>query len=199
MRSLNQALFCLSKREIPTLEISKTISILREEEVEAIILKMKGEVHTFKQNILLLLCYVNLLLCQYSKTIFYAKELLNSDKTRDDSKLYALQYLIEAYGKSGRFKDANRTINEAEKLMKDNKKMSINTHYFQPNEIISEKMDITHVLNHQSTVVKIKQKNLKDAAHQLEKEKEKSKNKNRTLKTRSILKKYLEERTGLQR
>lgn len=34
---------------------------------------MKGEVHNFKQNILLILCYVNLLLGQYSKTIFHAK------------------------------------------------------------------------------------------------------------------------------
>lgn len=34
---------------------------------------MKGEVQNFKQNILLILCYVNLLLLQFNKAIFYAK------------------------------------------------------------------------------------------------------------------------------
>lgn len=83
LRSFGQSLFCLEKRYIPTPEISKIISILREEEIEAIIIKMKGEVHNFRQNILLILSYVNLILQQYSKAIFHAKELINSDKTRD--------------------------------------------------------------------------------------------------------------------
>lgn len=99
-------------------------------------MKMKGEVQIFKQNILLILCYVNLLLQQFNKTIFFAKELLNSEKSRDEAKIFALQYLIEAYGKCSRFKDANKAINEAEKLMKDNKKMVITSHYFNPEEII---------------------------------------------------------------
>lgn len=48
-------------------------------------------------------------------------------------RLIALQYLIEAYGKAKRFKDANKSINEAEKLMKEHKKMAINAHYYKPN------------------------------------------------------------------
>lgn len=55
---------------------------------------MKGEVQNFKQNILLIMCYISLLLQQYTKAILYAKELLNCEKTRDDAKILALQYLI---------------------------------------------------------------------------------------------------------
>lgn len=86
-------------------------------------------------------------------------------------------------------------MNEAEKLMKDNKKMIMNTHYYKGNEIIAEQMDVTNVMIHQSTVMKIRQKSIKEVKQQFEKEKEKSKQKNRTFKTRNILIQYLEDRS----
>lgn len=62
-------------------------------------------------------------------------------------------------------------MNETEKLIKENKKMALNTHYFQKNEIIPEYMEITHLISHQNTVLKIRQNNIKEAVHLFEKDK----------------------------
>ena len=79
--------------------------------------------------------------------------------------------------------------------MKDNKKLMVTAHYYKETDIIMEQMDVTNMMNHQSTVLKIKQKSIKDAFQYFEKEKEKIKNsKPRSLKTRNILRKYLEDR-----
>ena len=79
--------------------------------------------------------------------------------------------------------------------MKDNKKLIITAHYYKETEIIMEPMDVTNLMNHQSTVLKIKQKSIKDAFQHFEKEKDKNRtNKPSSLKTRKILRKYLEDR-----
>ena len=46
---------------------------LKEEEVAAIINKTKSEIQVFKQNILLIVTYINLLLKKYQKAIYYSK------------------------------------------------------------------------------------------------------------------------------
>lgn len=79
--------------------------------------------------------------------------------------------------------------------MKDNKKMMISAHYYKDTEILMEQMDVTNMMNHQGTVLKIRQKSIKDAIQHFEKEKDKGKSKQRSLKTRNILRKYIEDRS----
>ena len=111
LKSFLNSLQCLRRRELPTLEVSKSILNLKEEEIDAITNKMRAELQMFKQNILLIITYINLLLKKYHRTILYAKELINSEKTRDEARFIALQYLMEAYGKTNHPKDMNKTMN----------------------------------------------------------------------------------------
>lgn len=55
---------------------------------------MKGEVEAFKQSITLLICYICLLLNQYTKVIKHGKEILENDKSQETVKIYALQYMM---------------------------------------------------------------------------------------------------------
>lgn len=74
-------------------------------------MKMKGEVEAFRQSITLIICYICLLLNQYHKVIKHGKELLDNDKTQDSTRVYALQYMMEAYIRMERHKNALKCIN----------------------------------------------------------------------------------------
>lgn len=77
---------------------------------------------------------------------------------------------MEAYTRLERHKNALKCINEAEKLNKSYKKMTVNTNYFKKNEIIKEKMEMDSIISYQSAVLKIKQSNINEANTFLEKE-----------------------------
>ena len=52
--------------------------MMKEDEIETIIIQMNGETEHFRQNIILLICYISLMLKRYYKVIVLAKELLKS-------------------------------------------------------------------------------------------------------------------------
>ena len=79
--------------------------MMKEDEIETIIIQMNGETEHFRQNIILLICYISLMLKRYYKVIVLAKELLKSQKNSQSSRLYACHYLVEAYLKLEKMKE----------------------------------------------------------------------------------------------
>lgn len=160
LKSFSQSLFCLSRKEIPSLSISKTLPILKEEEIEAMIMKMKGEVEAFRQSITLIICYICLLLHQYNKVIKHGKELIQNEKAQETAKIYALQYMMEAYSKLDNYKSAQQCAANSEKLSKSYKRTAINTYYFRKNDINREKIDMDAVVAYQNTVLRLRHNNI---------------------------------------
>ena len=70
------------------------------------------------------------MLGRYYKVIMHTKELLKKLTTPDSLRIYIIQYMIEAYTKLNRLKDANKIWGDSEKLMKSNRKTIMKAGYF---------------------------------------------------------------------
>ena len=105
LSSLTNALLCLDKLTIPTSQQLKNITNftnLQEENIEAIIMKMKAESLRFRHSTLTLMCYVSLGLGLWRKVIRIGQPLLEDKKFDQKNRVNVLHYIIEAQSQLGK-------------------------------------------------------------------------------------------------
>ena len=93
--ALSQAWLCLLRHEVPSEEVLRDVnrhSNIQEDDIAAIILRMRREAQQFRQSTITWLCYCALGLGQYRKCIAHAKQALGGERLESTNRVNVQHY-----------------------------------------------------------------------------------------------------------
>jgi tetratricopeptide (TPR) repeat protein len=152
LATLNNALHCLDRFIIPSASQLKNLTKfapLQEEDIEAIIMKMKSEVLHFRQSTLTLICYVSLGLGLWRKAIRIGQSLLEDKKLDQKNRMDVLHYVLEAQSQLGKSTLILRQYLDHLQQELSREKVEAQVLYVRPEGDILEESDYETLFYHQ--------------------------------------------------
>ena len=105
LNSLTNCLSCIERVSIHSLEEIKNVTRgveLQDDEIETIIMRLRGELEQFRSSVYALICYVSLGLQLYRRVVMVGQRALEGGKMDSVNRLNIMYYIIEAELSLGR-------------------------------------------------------------------------------------------------